>query len=153
MQGDTRSHQGTRWEHKNSEGTLTSKLQTSRTTLVKTSRIGFVFRLNGESDSIMYHRNDPTTTVPLFLLKKSLRVHARPLIHHVRLHAVDDIPVRLSSRSPTNLVDRRSDELALPKHGKLDKWTRGEQRENELLGERLRRRTMLKAWSVPRDGE
>ena len=32
------------------------------------------------------------------------------------------MPVKLSSRSPTNFLDRRVDELALPKHGtKLDK--------------------------------
>ena len=71
-----------------------------------------MFRLNGEIDSIMYHRSGPTTKVPLFLNKNSLRVHAKPLIHHVRLVAADDIPVRLSSRPPTNLLDRRLDGFA-----------------------------------------
>ena len=45
--------------------------------------------------------------------------------------------MRLPSRSPTKLLDHRLDALALPKHvTKLDKWTRAEQRENELLGAR-----------------
>ena len=62
-----------------------------------------------------------------FLQEHSLRIHARPV-------AENDIPVRLSSRSSTILLDRRLDYLALPGHGtKLDKWTRIEQRENELL--------------------
>ena len=48
----------------------------------------------------------------------------------------DDVPLRLSSRSPLKLLDRRLDELALPKHGtKLDKWTRLEKREIELIRE------------------
>ena len=47
------------------------------------------------------------------------------------------MPVRLSPQSPLRLLDRRLDELALPKHGtKLDKWTRLEKRENELMRER-----------------
>ena len=83
-----------------------------------------MFRLNGENDSIMYHQTDPTMTVPVFFHDNSLRIHARPLIHHVRLVAGDDIPVKLSSRSRTSLLDRRLDELALPKRGKkLDKDT------------------------------
>ena len=50
------------------------------------------------------------------------------------LVAADEIPVELSCRSPTNLVIRRLEELALPKHyTQLDKWTPVEQRENELL--------------------
>ena len=93
-----------------------------------------MFRLHGESDSIIYHRTDPTTTVPLFLHKNSLRIRARPLIHHVRRFVTDDILVKLSSRSPTNFLDRRLDDLALPKHGtKLDNWSRIQQRENELF--------------------
>ena len=45
--------------------------------------------------------------------------------------------VRLSGQSPLKLLDRRLDELALPKQGtKLDKWTRIEKRENELMRER-----------------
>ena len=49
----------------------------------------------------------------------------------------DDMPVRLSGQSPLRLLDRRLDELALPKHGtKFDKWTRIEQRENESIRER-----------------
>ena len=70
----------------------------------------------------MYHRTDPTTTVPLFLHKNILRIH---VIHYVRRVVTDDIPVKLSSRSPTNFLDRRLDELALMKP---DKWTRVEQR-------------------------
>ena len=84
------------------------------------------------------------------------RVHARPLIHHVRLDAVDDIPVRLSSRSLTNWLDRRLDELALPKHGtRLDRRTRVGQREKTTCcsGESHRRRTMQNARSVPMGGE
>ena len=53
--------------------------------LEKTLRNGFVFRLNGESNSTMFHRDDPTTTVSPFLHKNSLRIHARLLIQHVRL--------------------------------------------------------------------
>ena len=77
--------------------------------LGKLLRNGFVFNLRGETDSIMYHQRDPTTTVQLFLHKNSLRIRA----------------------------NRRLDELALPKHGtKLDKWPRLEKRENELMRER-----------------
>ena len=83
---------------------------------------------------IIYHRTDPTRTVLLFLRKNNLRIHARPLLHYVRLVVTDDTPVKLFSRSPTNFLDRRLGELALPTHGtKLDKWTRVEQRYNELL--------------------
>ena len=47
---------------------------------------------------------------------------------------MDDIPVTVCSRSLTNLLDRQLDELSLPEHDtKLDKWTRIEQRENELV--------------------
>ena len=47
------------------------------------------------------------------------------------------MPVRLSGQTPLRLLDRRLDELALPRHGKkLDKWTRVEKRENELMRER-----------------
>ena len=50
---------------------------------------------------------------------------------------VDDMPLRLLRRSLANLLDRRVDESALPSHGtKLDKWTRLEKRENELVRER-----------------
>ena len=82
----------------------------------------------------MPHRNDPTTTVPLVLHKNSLHIRPRPLAHHVRLVAAEDIPVRLSTRSPTDLLDHGLDELAVPNHGtKLNKRTLVEQRENELL--------------------
>ena len=98
---------------------------------------GFVVSLKGENDSIMYHLNDSTATVPLFLHRNSLRVHTRPFLHHVSPVVVDHMPLRQSWRSPSNLLDRRLDELALPKHGtKLDKWTRLEKRENELVRER-----------------
>ena len=44
------------------------------------------------------------------------------------------MPARLFGQSPLRLLDRRLDELDLPKHGtKLDKWTRIEKRENELM--------------------
>ena len=85
----------------------------------------------------MYHQRDPTTTVPLFLHKNSLRIRANPIVHHVSPVMEEDMPVRLSAQSPLRLLDRRLDELALPKHGtKLDKWTRLEKRENELMRER-----------------
>ena len=85
----------------------------------------------------MYHHRDPTTAVPLFLHKNSLRIRAYPIVHHVSPVMEDDMPVRLSVQSPLRLLDRRLDELALPKHGtKLDKWTRIDKRENELMRER-----------------
>ena len=46
--------------------------------------------------------------------KNSYRIHANPLVHYVSLVVEDDMPVRLSSRSPLKLLDRRLDELALP---------------------------------------
>ena len=102
--------------------------------LEKLFRNRLAFRLNGGNDSIMYHRHDPTKTVPLFLHKNSFRFHAKRLVNHVSLVAAEDIPVRWSSRSPTNLLDQRLDEFSLPKHGtELDEWTRIEQRGNELL--------------------
>ena len=55
----------------------------------------------------MSHQRAPTTTVPLFLHKNSLRIRAGPIVHHVS---------RLSAQSPLRLLDRRLDELALPKH-------------------------------------
>ena len=64
--------------------------------------------MDSPSNSTLFSRTtigpDPTTTVPLFLHKKSLLIHARPLIHHVRPGAEDDMPVRLPSRSPTYLL-------------------------------------------------
>ena len=85
----------------------------------------------------MCHQRDPTTTVPLFLNKNSMRIRANPIVHHVSPVMEEDMPVRLSAQSPLRLLDRRWDELALPKHGtKLDKWTRLEKRENELMRER-----------------
>ena len=62
----------------------------------------------------------------------------------------------LSSRSPTNWLDRRLDELALPEHGtRLNRWTRVEQREKTTCcsGDKHRRRTMLNTQSVPMGGE
>ena len=76
---------------------------------------------------------DPTTTVPLLLHWNSLRFRATPIVHHVSPVMEDDMPLRLSSRSPLKLLGRRLDELALPKQGtKLDKWTRLQKREKEL---------------------
>ena len=115
------------------------QMHTSDNTLSlgKLFRNGLVVSWKGETDSIMYHQSDPTTTVPFFLHKNSLRVRANPIVHHVSLAVEDDMPLRLSSLSPLKLLDRRLDELALPKHGtKLDKWTRLEKRENELMRER-----------------
>ena len=106
-------------------------------------RKGFVFSLKRENDSIMYHQSNPTTTLQLFLHKNSLRVHARPFVQHVSLVVVDDF------RSSSNLLDCRSDELALPTHGtKLDEWTRLEERENGLV----RERTSLAAIGAEREG-
>ena len=97
-------------------------------------RNGFVFNLRGENDLIMYHHRDPTTTVPLFLHKNRLRMRAKPMVYHVSPVMEDDMPVRLSSQSPLRLLDRRKEELTLPKHGtKLDKWARIKMRENELM--------------------
>ena len=85
----------------------------------------------------MYHQRDPTTIVTLFLHKNSLRIRANPTVHHVSPVMEEDIPVRLSAQSLLRLLDCRLDELALPKHGtKLDKWTRHEKCENELMRER-----------------
>ena len=98
---------------------------------------GFVFNLRRENDSIMYHHRDPTTTVPLFSHKNSLRIRANTIVHQVSPVMGDAMPVRLYGQSPLRLLDRRLDELALPKHGTmLDKWTRIEKRENELVRER-----------------
>ena len=44
----------------------------------------------------MYHHRDPTTTVPLFVHKKSLRLRAKPAVHYVSPVMEDDMPVRLS---------------------------------------------------------
>ena len=97
-----------------------------------------MFNLRGENDSIKYHHRDPTTAVPLFLHKNSLRIRAKPIVHHVSPAMEDDVAVRLSGQSPSKLLDRRLDELASPKNGtKLDKWTRIEKRENELMRERI----------------
>ena len=108
-----------------SEQTWTSRWQTYLTTysvLVKLLRNGVVFNVKGENDSIRCHHRDPTTTVPLFLHKNSLRIRANPIVHHVSPVMEDDMPVRLSAQSPLRLLDRRLDELALPRHGtKLDK--------------------------------
>ena len=105
--------------------------------LGKLLRNGFVFSLRGENDSIMFHQSDPTTIVPLFLHKNSLKIRANPIAHHVSPAMEEDMPLRPSAKSPLRLLDRRLDELALPKHGtKLDKWTRLEKREKELIRER-----------------
>ena len=49
-------------------------------------------------------------------------MRANPIVHHVIPVVEDDMPVRLSSQSPLRLLDRRLEEVALPKLGtKLDK--------------------------------
>ena len=117
VQGNPLSHHGT--QHVNlSVGTRGQRanidfqiadISDDILSLVKLLRNGFVFNLRGKNDSIMYHHRDPTTTVVM----------------------EDDMPVRLCGQSPLRLLDRRVDELALPKHDtKLDKWTRIEKREN-----------------------
>ena len=58
----------------------------------KLLRNGFVFSLKGENDSIMCHQSAPTTTVPLFLHKRSLRIHALSSVHHVSPVVEDDMP-------------------------------------------------------------
>ena len=69
--------------------------------LGKLLRNGFVFILKGETDSIMYHQSDPTTTAPSFLHTNSLRIRANSIVRHVSLVAEDDMPLRLSSQSPS----------------------------------------------------
>ena len=49
--------------------------------------------------------------------KNSLRSRANPIVHHVGPVMEDDMTVRLSGQTPLRLLDRRLDELALPKHG------------------------------------
>ena len=129
------------WEHRDSERTLISRMQTYLTAnSEKLLRNGFVFSLKGENDSTMYHQSDPTTTVPVFLHMNSSRLRADPIVHHVSLAVEDGMPLRLSSRSAVKLLDRRLDELALPKQGtQLDMWTRLEKREEELIRERKSR--------------
>ena len=87
-----------------SERTLISRLQTFLTTCSvwgKLLRNGSVFSLKGETDSIMYHQCVPATTVPSFLQKKkNLRIRASPAVHHVSPVVQDDMPLRLSSRTP-----------------------------------------------------
>ena len=61
--------------------------------LGKLFRNGLVVSWKGETDSIMYHQSDPTTTVPLFLHKNSLRVRANPIVYHVSLAVEDDMPL------------------------------------------------------------
>ena len=54
----------------------------------------------------------------------------------------DDMPLRLSSRSPLKLLDRRLDELALPQGTKLDRWTRLEKRERADARVKIDRRRL-----------
>ena len=104
---------------------------------------------------IIFHRTDPTTTVLLFLHKKNLRIHARPLIHYVRLVVTDDIPMKLSSRSPTNFLDRRLMNWHFLNMAR--NWTNGHVwssvKTSCCAGGRPRRRTMLNTWSVWMGGE
>ena len=60
------------------------------------------------------------------------------------------MPVLLSGQSPLILLDRRLDELALPKHGtKLDKCTRIEKHENEVMRERKSQAAIEAAAAIP----
>ena len=145
VQGNPLSHHGTRHvilsvgtrEHRANIDFRIADISDNILSLGKLLENGFVFNLRCETDSIMYHHRDPTTTVPLFLHKNSLRICANRIVHHVSPVMEDDMPVRLSGQSPLRLRDRRLDELALPKHGtKMDKWTRIEKREKELMSER-----------------
>ena len=145
VQGNPSSHHGTRHVNQ-SVGTRGQRanidfqiadISDNKLSLGKLLRNGFVFKLRRSNESILYHHRDPTTTVPLFLHKNSLRIRANPIVHHVSPVMEDDMPVRLFGQSPLRLLDRRLDKLELPEHGKkLDKWTRIEQRENELMRER-----------------
>ena len=158
VQGNTLSHHGTRLnltvgtqgQRANIDfqvADISDKILSSR----KLLRNGSVFRFNGESTT-QSCITEPTT-VPLFPHKNSFRIHARPLIHHVRLVAEDGSPVRLSSRSPTNLLDRRLDKVALREHGtKRDKWTPVDQRENELSRGRRAQAAHDAERTVGRDG-
>ena len=66
--------------------------------------------------------------------QEQLASSCETFVHRVSPVVAVDMPVRLSSRSPLNLLDRRLDELALPKLGtKLDQWTRIQKHENELV--------------------
>ena len=145
VQGNPLSHHGTRYvnlsvgtrgQRANIDFQIADK-SVNMLSLGKLLRNGFVFNLRGENDSIMYHHRDQTTTVPFLLHKNSLGIRANPIVHHVSPVINIDMPVRLSGQSPLRLLDRRLDELALPKHGtKLDKRTRIEKREKELMRER-----------------
>ena len=108
VQGNPLSHHGTR--HVNlSVGTGGQRANTdfqianisdNMLSKVKLLRNWFVFKLRGETDSIMYHQRDPTTTVPFFLQKNSLRIGASPIVHHVSPVMEEDMPVRLSAQAP-----------------------------------------------------
>ena len=103
-------------------------------------RANIDFKIADISDNIL----SLVKHVPLFLHKDSLRIRANPIAHHVSPAMMEDMPLRPSAKSPLRLLDRRLDELALPKQGtKLDKWTRLEKRENELIRERKSRRRRL----------
>ena len=97
----------------------------------------FRFLLSAAKDSVMYHQIDPMMTISLFLFKYSLRIRAQPVTHHVGPMAKeDDVEDRAkpSAPSPTILLDRRLEELGLPKRGtKLEKWSRIEHLEREQL--------------------
>ena len=115
------------WAHEDSEQTLTSRLQTISDNVLSLGQLlrnGFVFNLRRGNDSVMYHPEQ---------LEKSCGPDCTSCESgDGGRHAcatVWSIPLRL--------LDRRLDELALPKHGtKLDKWTRNEKRENEFMRER-----------------
>ena len=98
--------------------------------LGKLLRNGIVFNLRRENDSIMHHQSDSATSVLLFLHKNSLRIRANPIVPHVSPVVEDDMTLRLSSRSLLKLLDRRWDELALPRQGtKLERWRRFDKRD------------------------
>ena len=133
LQGNPLSHHGTR--HVNLRvGTQGQRanivfqiaaISDNILSLGKLLRNRFVFSLKEENDSIMVHQNDPTTTVPLFLHRTSLRIRANRTVRHVSPVVEDDMPLRLSSRSPLKLLTVLWMSWHYLKQGtKLDTWTR-----------------------------
>ena len=64
VQGSAPRHHGTLQKQRANIDFQVADISDSILSLVKLLRNGLVFRLNGVNDSIMYHRIEPTTTVP-----------------------------------------------------------------------------------------